>query len=92
MEPTSISRNDRGRRCFLTALLLMSTGSAMAEIEERIADQFRAAMLAYERNHWPEAHAGLVVLADQGHAEASRIAMVIARLPSGQLQRRRQLA
>lgn len=36
---------------------------------------FRAAMAAYERNHWPEAYATLSALADSGHPEAARLAL-----------------
>ncbi len=39
------------------------------------AHAFDTALSAYERNHWDAAFATLVQLADQGHAEAARMAL-----------------
>lgn len=39
-----------------------------------VAQRFDAALLAYERNHWPEAYAAFTVLADGGHVQSARIA------------------
>jgi hypothetical protein len=38
------------------------------------ARAFDAALIDYERNHWPQAFAALARLADAGHPEAARIA------------------
>ena len=40
-----------------------------------VAQRFDAALLVYERNHWPEAYAALTALADSGHPEAARMAL-----------------
>lgn len=40
-----------------------------------VAQRFDAALEAYERNHWVEAHAPLSALADAGHPEAARMAL-----------------
>ena len=76
MKPISTSRNRHDGRFVLAVLVSMSMGGpALAELEKRVDDKFDEAMLAYEHNHWPEAYAGFAVLADQGHTEASRIAL-----------------
>ena len=41
--------------------------------------RFQEAMLAYERNHWSLAFGLLAALADDGHAEAARIALQMQR-------------
>ena len=46
---------------------------------ESMPDRFAEAMLAYERNHWPQAFAALVALATEGHADAARVAMLMHR-------------
>lgn len=43
------------------------------------ADRFDRAMAAYEVQHFHDAYARLVRLADEGHAEAARIALMMAR-------------
>ena len=42
---------------------------------QTVAQLFDAALVAYERNHWPEAYAALSALADSGHPEAARMAL-----------------
>ncbi len=45
--------------------------SAPVTVEQRLD----AALVAYERSHWPEAYAALSSLADSGHPEAARMAL-----------------
>ena len=52
-----------------------SIAQPMAGVSERFAE----ALAAYERNHWREAHRLLVLLADDGHAEAARMALLMWR-------------
>lgn len=43
------------------------------------ADALAAAHEAYERGHWPQAFAAFAQRADEGHAEAARIALLMHR-------------
>lgn len=42
-------------------------------------DRFGQALAAYERCHWPQAYALLATLADEGHADAARLALQMVR-------------
>lgn len=54
--------------------------AAAASTSDRESDaRFQEAMLAYERNHWSLAFVLLAALADDGHAEAARIALQMQR-------------
>lgn len=55
--------------------LLGTAASAQPLAETAGAVAFDAAQAAYQRNHWPEAFAAFVALADVGHPEAARIAL-----------------
>ena len=49
--------------------------TAQADAAAEWAGQFDAALVEYERNHWPQAFAALSALADRGHPEAARMAL-----------------
>lgn len=71
-------------RCFprLAAAAVVLTLSAVAAEGQTASEAdiaFDMAQLAYERSHWPEAYAGFLLLADSGHAEAARIALLMHR-------------
>jgi hypothetical protein len=73
-----------GRHLAQAALALAcGLAPAMAFSQPAAADSrttaFVAAMAAYESNHWPQAFAALSTLADQGHAEAQRVALLMWR-------------
>ena len=60
--------------------LLAVAGGVQAQavaptIPPTAAQQFDAALEAYERNHWSEAYAALSALADGGYPEAARMAL-----------------
>jgi hypothetical protein len=61
----------------VVAVLVLLSGSASAQrgADTQAASEYDAAMVEYERNHWPEAYAALVRLADRGHPQAARIAL-----------------
>lgn len=62
----------------LTSLLIcvsaLSPVSSIAQSSAPSADALERARIEMERNHWPEAFELLARLADQGDAEASRLA------------------
>lgn len=54
--------------------------SASAPPDTQAADAaFAQAMADYEQSHWPQAFEALSALADQGHGEAQRIALLMWR-------------
>ena len=63
------------RRAAIVLALLAGTASAQTADAPDSRQAFDAAMAAYERNHWDEAFAALVRLADRGHPEAARMAL-----------------
>lgn len=66
------------RALFATATLALAA-SAGAHVPATPAAELEAALQAYERNHWLEAYATLSTLADRGHPEASRLALLMWR-------------
>lgn len=57
--------------------LLLPDGQAQAQAAHgstTASPAFDAALVEYERNHWPQAFAALSSLSDGGHPEAARIA------------------
>jgi hypothetical protein len=46
---------------------------------QTLDEQFELALLAYERNHWPQAFDAFTVLANQGHANATRMVIQMHR-------------
>ena len=42
-------------------------------------DRFSQALAEYERCHWPQAYVALGTLADEGHPQAARLALQMAR-------------
>ena len=69
-------------KAFVAALALCSVAhSSLAQSAPAApaASEFEAALAEYERNHWPQAYEALTRLADQGHPEAARIALLMRR-------------
>ena len=60
--------------CMLSAANGVQAQTVAPSTPPTVAQRFDAALLAYERNHWPEAYAGFTVLADGGHVQSARIA------------------
>ena len=60
--------------CVVTASAEAQTASASSQ-----AAVFEAALDEYEANRWPQAYAALARLADGGHADAARIALLMLR-------------
>ena len=69
--------------CSLAPTLACAQGaspSASAHADTKAADAaFAQAMAHYEQNHWPQAFEALSTLADQGHGDAQRIALLMWR-------------
>ncbi len=63
--------------CHAAIVLALLAGAASAQNADASDSRqdFDAAMASYERNHWDEAFAALVRLADRGHPEAARMAL-----------------
>jgi len=64
----------------LSALCLPAAWSqaamaARAGSSAAMEQHYQQALQAYERNHWPQAYAALVPLADNGHPGAARMAL-----------------
>jgi len=59
--------------CSLAPTLALSQTAAA----DPAASRFAAAMQHYETNHWPQAYAAMAALADQGHPEAQRVALLM---------------
>lgn len=83
----------------LAAAILAGTSQAQSPAARQSA--FERAMADYERQHFDAAYQALWLLADQGHAEAARIALLMAthgprlygqRFAIGDVQRDRWLA
>lgn len=62
------------RHAAVVLALLASAASAQTAHAPDTVAAFDAALLAHERNHWDEAYAALVRLADRGHPDAARMA------------------
>ena len=60
--------------CLLSAANGVQAQDVAPSNPPTVAQRFDAALVAYERNHWPEAYAALSALADSGHPEAARMA------------------
>ena len=73
MSSTSLTR-----RLALAAAALLMAGAVQAQTGPVPLTPFERAMTEYERQHFAEAYQALWVLADQGHAEAARIALLMA--------------
>lgn len=57
-----------------------ATATAIAQADAEAAETaFTQAMAHYEQSHWPQAFEALSALADQGHGEAQRIALLMWR-------------
>jgi hypothetical protein len=65
----------RSLACAWLAGAMLTAASAQAAPAAEDAPSFGSAMAAYERNHWDQAYAAFIALADQGDAEAARIAL-----------------
>jgi hypothetical protein len=63
------------RHAAIVLALLAGAASAQTADAPDALQAFDAAIAAYERNHWDEAFAALVRLADRGHPEAARMAL-----------------
>lgn len=67
----------RWRRALAAGCMLLTLAAA-GDLHAQTADTpqaFLAAMQDYENNHWPQAYAPMARLADDGNAEAARIAL-----------------
>lgn len=67
-----------------TAQVMPAVQAGNAAVQATAADvateaRFQRAMQAYEIQHFQQAYDSLVRLADEGHAEAARIALLMAR-------------
>jgi hypothetical protein len=88
--------------CSLAALAASIAGASLAQSTSAAQQSaFARAMADYERQHFAAAHQAFWLLADQGHAEAARIALLMAahgprlygqRFAIGDVQRDRWLA
>lgn len=78
MNSTPSSRR-YGVKSGLLALLLLAAGFARAGTDFPPHATFDAALLAYESNHWHESFLALAALADCGHPEAARMALLMWR-------------
>lgn len=70
------------RKLLPFVLLLTAAASALAQPlapAQGMQARFEQALQAYEIQHFQEAYQGLVRLADEGHAEAARIALLMVR-------------
>lgn len=64
--------------CDCSALAMSGVATPARAAGEGAADAaFDAALVAYERNHWQQAYDAFASLADQGHREAARIALLM---------------
>lgn len=70
-----LSQTTLALACGLSPAAAWSQGPAA----DAQAPAFADAMQHYERNHWPQAFAALQALADQGHPEAQRVALLMWR-------------
>ncbi len=73
--PSHRAGGHRGTALALAALLAGWLPPLQAQATPGSDPAFEDAMLAYEHNHWALSFGRLVVLADQGHVEARRIAL-----------------
>jgi len=89
------------KRLALVAAALLMAGAAQAQTSALPLTPFERAMADYERQHFAAAYQALWVLADTGHPEAARIALLMAthgqrlygtRFALGEVQRERWLA
>ncbi len=75
------------RAAALMLALLAGVASAQPAGNAVADTAFDDAMVAYERNHWDEAYAALVPLADGGHPQAARMALQMWRFGQQLYQR-----
>lgn len=61
--------------CLLAAARGVQAQAIAPSTPPKVAQRFDAALVAYERDQWPEAYAALSALADGGHPEAARMAL-----------------
>ena len=61
--------------CLMAAANCVQAQTVAPSTLPTVAQRFDAALMAYERNHWPAAYAELSALADSGHPEAARMAL-----------------
>ncbi len=97
MTATQITR--RSAVCMAGALAFASAAQAQTGAARQVA--FDSAMADYAHGHFAAAHAAFWQLADQGNADAARIALLMSaygqrmygmRFPIGDVQRERWLA
>lgn len=60
--------------CLLSAANGVQAQTVAPSTPPTVAQRFDDALLAYERNHWPEAYAAFTALADSGHVQSARVA------------------
>ena len=77
----STTRLSRLKPCIAAFALCsaMASGQAQPVPDAQMEREFEAAMQAYERNHWQDAFDALAKLADKGHSEATRVALLMHR-------------
>ena len=64
------------------AALVLRTARAIGDAEECADATFAAAIRLYEAGHWPFAFERLAKIADQGHAPAAKLALLMLRYGS----------
>ena len=64
------------------SVLVLHTACAAGSAEERASEAFISAARLYEDCHWEFAFDRLAVLADQGHAPAAKLALLMLRYGS----------
>jgi hypothetical protein len=96
-----MNTNTALRRLALCVALAALSGAALAQAGVDRQAAFERAMADYDRQHFSAAYQALWALADQGHVEAARIALLMAahgqrlygmRFAIGPVQRERWLA
>ena len=64
---------------FAAAELVLEVGRTVGTAEERASEAFASAVHLYEGGHWAFAFERLALLADQGHAPAAKLALLMLR-------------
>lgn len=67
---------------FAAADLVLRTACALGDADERADVTFTAAVRLYEGGHWPFAFERMAALADQDHAPAAKLALLMLRYGS----------
>ena len=65
--------------CLLSAANGVQAQTVAPSTPPTVAQRFDDALLAYERNHWPEAYAAFTALADSGRVQSARVAAQLHR-------------